>query len=54
MLLVLTPLGYARPQEVLQYGLGLGEKEISRLPIKRTGLYCKKEDKLLTPMELVY
>lgn len=54
MLLVLTPLGYVRPQEVLHYGLELGEKEILRLLIKRTGLYCKKEEKLLTPMELVY
>ena len=52
--LVLTPLGYARPQEVLQYGLGLDEKGILRLLIKRTGLYSKREEKLLTPMELVY
>jgi len=54
MSLVLAPLGYARPQEVLHYGLGLDEKEILRLLIKRTGLYCKKEDKLLTPLELGY
>jgi len=52
--LVLTPLAYARPQEVLQYGLGLDEKEILRLLIKRAGLYSKREEKLLTPMELVY
>lgn len=52
--LVLTPLGYARPQEVLRYGLGMDEKEIFRLLLKRTGLYCKREDKILTPMEMVY
>ncbi len=54
MLLVLTPMGYARPQEIIHYGLGLKEKEILRLVIKRTGLFCRKEEKLLTPMELVY
>ncbi len=54
MQLILTPLGYARPQEVLSYGWGLAEKEILRLLIKRTGLYCKKDEQLLSPMELVY
>ncbi|MFH1337120.1 MAG: TIGR03960 family B12-binding radical SAM protein, partial [Candidatus Zixiibacteriota bacterium] len=45
--------GYARPDEILVYGLGMEEKEVLGLLIKRSGLFVVKEKQLLTPMEVV-
>lgn len=53
MLLTTGTQGYAKPQEVLIYGFGMKEKEVLSLLIKREGLFIKKEDKLLSPMEII-
>jgi radical SAM family uncharacterized protein/radical SAM-linked protein len=45
--------GYARPEEVLTYGFGLEEREVSSLLFKRTGLFVLKNDQILTPMDVV-
>jgi radical SAM family uncharacterized protein/radical SAM-linked protein len=45
--------GYVRPDEILVYGLGMEEKEVLGLLIKRSGLFVVKEKQLLTPMEVV-
>ena len=51
--LVLDPKGHVRPEEILGFGLGLDEKEIAESSIKRVALLVQKEDKALTPMEMV-
>ncbi len=53
MYLKLGTEGYARPEEVLIYGFGLEERKVAGLVFKRTGLFVKKEQKILTPMEVV-
>ena len=45
--------GYARPEEILIYGFGLGEREVLSLLFKRTGLFIVKDKRILTPMEVV-
>jgi radical SAM family uncharacterized protein/radical SAM-linked protein len=45
--------GYTRPDEILIYGLGMTEKEVLGLLIKRTGLFVVKDKQLFTPMEVV-
>ncbi|MDH4222135.1 MAG: TIGR03960 family B12-binding radical SAM protein [candidate division Zixibacteria bacterium] len=53
MLLTTGNQGYAKPQEVLTFGFGMKEKEVLSLLIKREGLFVKREDKLLSPMEII-
>ena len=53
MLLSVGSSGHAKPQEVLRYGFGMKEKEVLSLLIKREGLLVKKEDKYLSPMEII-
>jgi radical SAM family uncharacterized protein/radical SAM-linked protein len=53
MLLTTGNQGYAKPQEVLTFGLGMKEKEVLSLLIKREGLFVKREDKFLSPMEII-
>jgi radical SAM family uncharacterized protein/radical SAM-linked protein len=45
--------GYARPEEVLVGGFGLPPKEVAGLLIRRTGLFVRKQGRILTPMEVV-
>jgi radical SAM family uncharacterized protein/radical SAM-linked protein len=45
--------GYARPDEILTYGLGMEEKEVLGLIIKRSGLFVVKDKQLFNPMEVV-
>lgn len=45
--------GYARPEEVLIYGFGMEEKEVLGLLFKRIGLYVIKDERLLTPLDVV-
>jgi len=45
--------GYARPGEILVYGFGLEERKVAGLLFKRTGLFIKKNEQILTPMEMV-
>jgi hypothetical protein len=45
--------GYARPEEVLVHGFGLEQKEVAGMLFKRTGLFVRKGDRILTPMETV-
>jgi radical SAM-linked protein len=45
--------GYARPEEVLVHGFGLSPKEVAGLLIRRTGLFVRKQGRILTPMEVV-
>jgi len=45
--------GYARPEEILIYGLGLEQKRVAALLFKRTGLFVTKDKQILTPMEEV-
>jgi len=45
--------GYTRPEEILVYGLGMEEKEVLGLLVRRSGLFVVKEKQLLTPMEVV-
>jgi len=53
MLLSVGSSGHARPQEVLIYGFGMKEKEVLSLLIKRKGLFMKRQDELLSPMEII-
>ena len=53
MVLSLGSAGYAKPQEVLTCGFGMKENEVLSLLIKREGLYVRKEDKYLSPMEII-
>jgi radical SAM family uncharacterized protein/radical SAM-linked protein len=53
MLLSVGSSGHARPQEVLIYGFGIKEKEVLSLLIKREGLFVKRQDQLLSPMEVI-
>jgi radical SAM family uncharacterized protein/radical SAM-linked protein len=53
MLLSVGSSGHARPQEVLIYGFGMKEKEVLSLLIKREGLFVKRQDELLSPMEII-
>ncbi len=53
MLLRIQGADYARPEEILSSGFGLGDSEIKPLIIKRDGLYVLKDEKILTPMDLV-
>jgi len=45
--------GYARPEEILINGFGLGDKEVLSLLFKRTGLFIVKNKRILTPMEVI-
>jgi radical SAM family uncharacterized protein/radical SAM-linked protein len=45
--------GYARPGEILTYGFGLAEKDVAGLLFKRTGLFVTKDQKNLTPLEVI-
>ncbi|MGB2770641.1 MAG: TIGR03960 family B12-binding radical SAM protein [Candidatus Zixiibacteriota bacterium] len=45
--------GYARPEEVLTYGFGFEGREVSKLVFRRTGLFVLKNEKILTPMDMV-
>ena len=45
--------GYARPDEILIYGLEMEEKYVLGLLIKRSGLFVVKDKQLFTPMEVV-
>ncbi len=53
LLLSLGSAGYAKPQEVLIYGFGMKEKEVLSLLFKRKGLFIKRQDQLLSPMEII-
>ena len=53
MILSIGSSGYAKPQEVLIYGFGMKEKEVLSLLINREGLFVKREDKYLSPMEII-
>jgi radical SAM-linked protein len=53
LLLSVGSAGYAKPQEVLIYGFGMKEKEVLSLLFKREGLLIKKQDQLLSPMEII-
>jgi radical SAM family uncharacterized protein/radical SAM-linked protein len=53
MLLSVGSSGHAKPQEVLRYGFGMKEKEVLSLLIKRAGLFVKRQDQLLSPMEVI-
>ena len=53
MILSVGSSGYAKPQEVLRYGFGMKEKEVLSLLINREGLFVKREDKYLSPMEII-
>ncbi|MCJ7508440.1 MAG: TIGR03936 family radical SAM-associated protein, partial [candidate division Zixibacteria bacterium] len=51
--LLLGSRGYIRPQEVLGFGLGLEERELSALIIKRVELLIQRDDKTFSPLEIV-
>jgi radical SAM family uncharacterized protein/radical SAM-linked protein len=53
LILMLGSRGYIRPQEALSFGLGLEEREIAGLIIKRTQLLITKDDKVYSPLEIV-
>jgi len=53
MLLSVGSAGYAKPQEVLIYGFGMKEKEVLSLLFRREGLLIKRQDQLLSPMEII-
>jgi radical SAM family uncharacterized protein/radical SAM-linked protein len=53
MLLRLEIADYARPEEVLKSGLALDEEEVLSSLIRREGLFIKKGERLLTPMEVI-
>ncbi len=53
MLLTIGNQGYAKPQEVLTFGLGMKEKEVLSLLIKREGLFVKRQNELLSPMDII-
>jgi radical SAM family uncharacterized protein/radical SAM-linked protein len=53
MLLRLETIDYARPEEILKFGLDMDEKEVLTLLIKRKGLFIRKDEILLTPMDVI-
>ena len=53
MLLSLGSAGYAKPQEILIYGFGMKEKEVLSLLFERKGLFVKRQEQLLSPMEII-
>ena len=53
MLLRIQGADFARPEEVLSNGFGLDDFEIKSTVIKRDGLYVIKDEKILTPMDLI-
>jgi radical SAM-linked protein len=53
MLLSLGSAGYAKPQEVLISGFGIKEKEVLSLLFRREGLLIKRQEQLLSPMEII-
>jgi len=53
MLLSVGSAGYAKPQEVLIYGFGMKEKEVLSMLLKREGLFVKRQEQLLSPMEVI-
>jgi radical SAM family uncharacterized protein/radical SAM-linked protein len=53
MLLSLGSAGYAKPQEVLIYGFGMKEKEVLSLLFRREGLFVKRQEQYLSPMEII-
>jgi radical SAM family uncharacterized protein/radical SAM-linked protein len=46
-------LSFARPSEILQYGFGLSADDVLRLSIKRADLLILREDKKLTPFDVL-
>ena len=53
LVLMLGPKGYIRPEEVLSFGLDLGEKEIAGSNIKRIALLIEKDGKTFMPLEMI-
>lgn len=56
LLRMTTGLGsgsFVRPSEVLQHGFKLAEDNVLRLRVKRTGLWVRKGQQLLTPFEIL-
>jgi radical SAM family uncharacterized protein/radical SAM-linked protein len=53
MHLALGTDGYARPEEVLVHGFGLEQKKVAGMLFKRTGLFVRRGDRILTPMETI-
>lgn len=53
MVLRIQGADFARPEEILSFGFGLNDFEIKSLIIKRDGLYVLKDEKILTPMDLI-
>ena len=53
MLLRSETTDYARPEEILKFGMGLDQKDVLSLLIKREGLFIRKGENLLTPMEVI-
>lgn len=53
MLVGLGNQGYAKPQEILRYGLGFTEAEVARALICRTNLYINQNERLLSPLETI-
>lgn len=53
MLLRLEAIDYARPDEILKFGIGLHEKEVLSLLFKREGLFIRRGESLLTPMDVI-
>jgi len=53
MLLRSEPKDYARPDEILRFGIGLNEKDVLSLLFKREGLFIRKGESLLTPMDVI-
>ena len=46
-------LSFARPSEVVENGFGLSAEEVLKLDVKRTDLLIRREDKRLTPFEII-
>lgn len=53
MLLGLTPEGYVRPSEVLEFGLGIPRDEVMATIFERTGLYFLQGVHKIEPFDLV-
>ncbi|GAI29216.1 unnamed protein product [marine sediment metagenome] len=53
MVLRIQGADFARPEEILSFGFGLNDFEIKSTIIKRDGLYVLKDEKILTPMDLI-
>ena len=53
MLLRLEAIAYARPDEILKFGLGLDKEKVLTLLIKREGLLIRKGEEFLTPLDVV-